>query len=115
MLLICDKALKVTAVSSGKAALEELRSNPPDLMLLDIIMPNMDGWQVLEQKRRDETIKNIPVAMVSAEDITDQPIHSKVLLATIGPGFSTKKLLDCSLQLAARVMNPDSELDPVLE
>ncbi len=115
MLLICDESLEITTASGGKAALEELRANPPDLMLLDIIMPHMDGWQVLEQKRRDQTIRDIPVAMVSAEDITEQPVHSKVLLATTGSGFSIKKLLDCSFQLAALLMKPDSEPGPTPE
>ena len=107
MLLICDETLEVTTASSGQEALEKLRDAPPDLMLLDIIMPGMDGWQVLEQKRRDVAIKNIPVAMVSAEDITDQPLHSKVLVAAIHQGFTIKKLLDCSFQFSALMMQPD--------
>jgi signal transduction histidine kinase/CheY-like chemotaxis protein len=107
MLLICDESLEVTTASNGQAALEKLRNTPPDLMLLDIIMPGMDGWQVLEQKRKDEAIKSIPVAMVSAEDITDQPVHSKVLMAATNQGFSINKLLDCSFQLSALMMQPD--------
>jgi signal transduction histidine kinase/CheY-like chemotaxis protein len=107
MLLICNETLEITTVTNGQEALEQLRTNPPDLMLLDVIMPGMDGWQVLEQKRRDETIKEIPVAIVSAEDITDQPTYSKVLMATTNQGFSIKRLLDCSFQLSALMMKPD--------
>jgi len=58
----------VTAADSGEQALEKLRSESFDLMLLDIEMPGMNGYQVLESMRDDDELPNIPVIMVSGYD-----------------------------------------------
>lgn len=51
----------------GGAALESIKANHPDLVLLDIMMPVMDGYQVLKKMKEDENLKNIPVIMLSAK------------------------------------------------
>ena len=55
----------VESVESGARALETLRSEPFDAVLCDITMPDMDGFQVLEQIMGDSALKEIPVIMVS--------------------------------------------------
>ena len=107
MLHACDDALEVTTALSGEQALDELRSGSPDLMLLDIVMPDMDGWQVLALKSQDEAIRDIPVILISAQDPSEQPMASKILLATKGEGLSLSKLLRCSLELSALLLKPD--------
>ncbi len=107
MLSTHDGTLDVTAALNGEQALDELRSHPPDLMLLDIVMPDMDGWQVLELKRKEEAIRDIPVIIISAQDPTEQPMSSEALLATIGRGLSVSKLLRCSLELSSLLLKPD--------
>jgi signal transduction histidine kinase/CheY-like chemotaxis protein len=102
-----DPQMEVLTAANGAKALAALREQPPDLMLLDIIMPDMEGWQVLEQKRNDETLRNIPVIMISAQDPAEQPIMSKVLLTTMGDGLPLSKLLDCSLVVSAALLKPD--------
>ena len=57
----------VTA-QNGREALERLRAEPFDLVLLDILMPEMNGYQVLEQLKRDPDLRHIPVIMISALD-----------------------------------------------
>ena len=52
---------------NGRHALEMLRAHSYDLVLLDIVMPEMDGYQVLEQMKIDETLRNIPVIVISAQ------------------------------------------------
>src|SRR4249920_3414307 len=52
----------------GVAALEHIRKQPPDLVLLDIIMPKMDGYEVLAQLKADEVTRDIPVIMISGID-----------------------------------------------
>jgi len=55
---------------NGREALETIRSHPIDLMLLDVMMPEVDGFEVLEQMKADEELRHIPVIMITAlEDI----------------------------------------------
>jgi len=115
MLSACDSHLEVTTATSGAQALEELRCRPPDLMLLDIIMPDMDGWQVLAAKRQDETIRDIPVAIISAQDPQKESISSRIVTATMGEGLSISKLLGCLRALSALLLQPDWELCPAPE
>lgn len=58
----------VTEAENGREALEALRANDFDLMLLDVMMPEMDGFQVLEEMKSDTDLREIPVIMVSALD-----------------------------------------------
>lgn len=106
MLRACDGTLEVTAASSGEQALDELCSKPPDLVLLDVVMPEMDGWQVLALKDRDEMMRDIPVVLVSAQDPREQPLTSQALVATMGSGLSLNKLLRCSLGISALLLQP---------
>jgi len=99
MLIIYNNTVEVTMASNGGEALHEMRTHPPDLVLLDIVMPVMDGWQVLEQQRQDEAIKNIPIVVMSAEDVIEQT-KSDVLMTTMGTGLSVSQVLHCSVQLS---------------
>jgi two-component system cell cycle response regulator len=58
----------VGEAENGVLALEKLRSEAFDLVLLDIIMPEMDGYQVLEQMKEDKTLRDVPVIVISAQD-----------------------------------------------
>jgi signal transduction histidine kinase/CheY-like chemotaxis protein len=112
MLSIYDETLEVITVSSGRAALAELHNRPPDLVFLDIVMPDMDGWQVLEHKAQDEVVKAIPVVIISAEDMAGQIGNSEVLLATKERGLSVNQLLRCSLQFSKLLLEPEQEPGP---
>jgi PleD family two-component response regulator len=62
----------ISEASGGQEALEMLRSQVFHLVLLDILMPDVDGFQVLEQMQSDQQLREIPVIMVSAvEDQED--------------------------------------------
>lgn len=100
-------ALEIITASSGKQALAQLRRKTPDLMLIDIAMPDMDGWQTLAQKEQDESIKDIPVIVISAEDPASRPIISRRLSAMMGSGISVDKFLRCSLELSTLLLEPD--------
>jgi signal transduction histidine kinase/CheY-like chemotaxis protein len=111
MLYVCDSTLEIATASSGEEALDELRHTSPDLMLLDIVMPDMDGWQLLELMTQDEKIGNVPTFFVSAQDPADQPPLSRFLLATMDEGLSLSKLLRCSLEISALLLAPEEGLD----
>ena len=115
MLYSLDSRLEVTSVSGGAEALDRMRDHPPDLLLLDIVLPAADGWSVLEQKNRDPHIRDIPVLIISAQDPNDQPVTSEMLVATIGWGVSGDRLLSCALQLSSILVRPDTEPDLVPE
>jgi two-component system phosphate regulon response regulator PhoB len=51
----------------GKTAMKILRESPPDLLVLDIMMPQMDGWEILKQMRDDEGLKELPVVILTAK------------------------------------------------
>jgi len=56
---------QATLALSGEEALEKAKASPPDLITLDVLMPEMDGFQVLEALKRDEELNSIPVVMIS--------------------------------------------------
>jgi len=75
------------SVSNGREALEYLKEGaPPQLILLDMMMPVMDGWEVLRQQQRDPKIAPVPVIVLSA---LDQP-----RIGDVGAIASLKKPLD---------------------
>ncbi|OGZ73044.1 MAG: hypothetical protein A2908_01815 [Candidatus Staskawiczbacteria bacterium RIFCSPLOWO2_01_FULL_38_12b] len=58
----------IDTAKDGKMALEKLKNNYPDLLVLDIILPNMDGWELLRTIRSDQSLKNLKVIIVSNLD-----------------------------------------------
>jgi len=63
----------VSIAMDGKSALQDAKENPPDLILLDIMMPEMDGYEVCRRLKADEKTKNIPVIFVTAmHEIEDE-------------------------------------------
>jgi DNA-binding response OmpR family regulator len=65
-LVLSEKGYAVVTASGGQEALTKAQLERPDLVLLDIMMPQMDGWEVLKLLRVDEETAEIPVAMLSA-------------------------------------------------
>jgi len=102
-----DPTIDVLEASSGAQALDGLRERRPDLMLLDLVMPDVDGWQVLAAKSGDEAIRDIPVVIVSAKDAREEPARSPLLVVTMGQGLSLSKLLECSRHLSTLLLQPD--------
>ncbi len=58
----------VAEAEDGRQALMKLRTEPFDLVLLDIMMPELDGYQVLEQMKADHALRDVPVIVISAQD-----------------------------------------------
>ena len=65
-LVLGDKGYSVSTATNGHDALAQAQVDRPDLILLDIMMPKMDGWEVLKLLRVDEQTAGVPVAMLSA-------------------------------------------------
>ncbi len=73
--LLTDRGYDVRPASSSKFALEAAISNPPDLILLDIIMPEMDGYELCRQFKSNVKTRDIPIIFITAkDDIADQTL-----------------------------------------
>ena len=74
--MLRERSYKVRPAPSGRVALQAARSHPPDLILLDINMPEMDGYEVCRQLKEDEQLRDIPVIFISALSETDDKIKA---------------------------------------
>jgi class 3 adenylate cyclase len=97
----------ITEAENGRAALEKLRERPFDLVLLDVMMPEMDGYAVLSELKSDMVLRDIPVIMISAvdaiesvvrcielgaEDYLPKPFNPILLKARIGASLEKRRL-----------------------
>jgi len=105
---------RVVTAENGRAAMETVRAQPFDLVLLDIMMPELDGYAVLEQLKADDALRPIPVIMISAldeldgvvrciemgaEDYLPKPFNPILLKARIGACLERKRAQDREAQL----------------
>lgn len=108
---------KVAFAENGRQALERLRREPFDLILLDVEMPELDGYQVLEQLRADFHLRDIPVVVTSAldeiesvvkcielgaEDYLNKPVNPVLLKARLNASLEKKRLRDQQRDLISK-------------
>ena len=100
-LLLNDSGYRVTAAANGQAALDQLTAGArPDLILLDLMMPEMNGWQFLERARADPALASIPVVIMTARKATDSlPVPSPEV---IRKPFDSAMLLSAVARRAGR-------------
>ena len=99
----------LTMASNGREALDKLKAQPFDLVLLDIMMPDMNGYEVLEQVKATPALRDIPTIMISsldeiesvircielgAEDYLNKPFDPTLLRARVGASLEKKRLRD---------------------
>ncbi|MBC8011085.1 MAG: SpoIIE family protein phosphatase [Burkholderiales bacterium] len=99
----------VASVADGQAALDRLRAEPFDLVLLDMMMPVLDGYSTLRALKEDPALRHLPVIMISAldelaavvrciergaEDFLPKPFNPTLLRARIGAGLEKKRFRD---------------------
>jgi two-component system response regulator VicR len=65
-LILSRRGFTVLGAGSGMEGLKIIQEKHPDLVLLDLMMPDMDGWEVYQRMKADETMKAIPVIVVTA-------------------------------------------------
>ena len=115
---------RITEANDGAAALQRIRESRPDLVLLDVVMPDMDGVQVLEVLRREGRMGDMPVIMVSAhdtleiavrcielgaEDYLAKPIQTPMLRARVMAILEKRRLRELELEFLTH-FDPDTHL-----
>jgi len=66
-IILSRKGYQVSGAAGGQEGLTKMRKELPDLVLLDLMMPDMGGWEVYQQMKADEKTKDIPVIVVTAK------------------------------------------------
>lgn len=104
-----DAGYTTISAANGQEALAKVRADAPDLVLLDIMMPVMDGFQVLSELRADDATRELPVIVISAanelksivkaielgaEDYLPKPFEPKLLHARMSSSLEKKHLRD---------------------
>lgn len=79
---ILEKKLKqnnycVKAVTTAKGAIEAAKSDKPDLMLLDIVMPDMDGYTLVASLKEDRALREIPIIFITGKELLPQGIGER--------------------------------------
>ncbi len=115
----------VAIAENGQAALDQLRGSKVDLVLLDIMMPEMDGYEVLQRLKANEALRHIPVIMISAlseldsvvrcielgaEDYLPKPFNTTLLKARLGACLEKKRARDREQELVAALHTQNSEM-----
>jgi len=123
----------VQTADNGRDALDLLRDGPYDVVLLDIVMPELDGVAVLEQIKADPRLQHVPVIMISAvdeidsvvrciemgaEDYLPKPFDPVILRARISAGLARKRLHEVEQERVRSVFSrfvPEHVVEDVLE
>ncbi|MRG77851.1 MAG: response regulator [Methanosarcinaceae archaeon] len=96
-LVLETEGYEILVAYSGSEALEKIKTEKPDMVLLDIMMPGMDGWAVRTKLLEDKETKDIPIVMLTARA---QPIDKMIGLHVVGVAdyitkpFGRRELVD---------------------
>ncbi len=110
ILASAGRGYRVLRAPTGQRALALLRERRPDVMLLDLVMPGLDGYGVLREKSLDPEISAIPTLALSAQDPSLGPIASELLTISRSGGLYLQDLLN-SIDAISRILAPPDRLD----
>jgi CheY-like chemotaxis protein len=101
MIMQKDKDIAVVTASNGVHGLQAMQRHKVDVILLDLVMPRMDGYQFLEAKKKVQEHKDIPVILISGHQLQERPIVSDGLGIVLRGGITIKQFLQCLSALSA--------------
>jgi len=96
-LILERRGFNVQGAAGGMEGIKKIRELLPDLVLLDLMMPDMDGWEVYQQMKADEATRGIPVIVVTAKAQSIDKVlglHIAKVDDYIAKPFSPQELLD---------------------
>jgi len=105
------RGLEVVGAESGTEGLDLIRKLRPAIVLLDLMLPGMDGWEVYRRMKADETMKDIPVIVVTARAANVDEMLAKQIAKVddyIKKPFSLQELLQSVDKVLARSGEPPS-------
>jgi two-component system, OmpR family, response regulator VicR len=108
-LILSRKRFEVIGANGGREGLDAVRKNSPDVILLDLMMPDMDGWEVYQQLKADENTRDIPVIVITAKAQNIDKVlalHIAKVDDYIPKPFTPKDLLD-SIERVLQIQQPD--------
>lgn len=93
MLRSLSRRYQITTVSNGAEAIATLRKKHPDVVLLDLLMPGIDGYKVIEAMQRDETLASVPVIVVTARGRENELITAEEFSIQSSGGLSVGEVM----------------------
>jgi two-component system response regulator VicR len=104
-LILNRRGYEIIGANGGRDGLDMVRQQIPDLVLLDLMMPDMDGWDVYQQMKADEHTQNIPVIVVTAKAQSIDKVlglHIAKVDDYISKPFSPQELVDSVEKVMAK-------------
>lgn len=104
-LILSRKGYNVKGATGGVEGIKLIRELHPDLVLLDLMMPDMDGWEVYQQMKSDQTLRDIPVIVVTAKAQNIDKVlglHIAKVDDYIAKPFSPQELMDSVDQVLSK-------------
>jgi CheY-like chemotaxis protein len=106
-MLSLDGQFQVYTASSGEEALKLMPVLNPDLLLLDIVLGDMSGWDLLQTKNSSTVLSDISVIVLSGQDPQIEQLTTPVMLSTFGDGLPVDKLLESALGFSSIVFKTE--------
>ena len=110
-LILNRRGFEVLGAPGGKEGIKLVREKIPNLVLLDLMMPDMDGWEVYQQMKSEESTRNIPVIIVTAKAQNIDKVlglHIAKVDGYLCKPFHPKELQDC----VELVLNSNGQANP---
>jgi len=104
-LILGRKRIEVTGVREGREGIMKVQQEQPDLVLLDLMMPDMDGWEVYQQLRASDATRDIPVIVVTAKAQSIDKVlglHIAKVDDYVSKPFSPKDLIESVERVLAK-------------
>ena len=111
-MLLAAGEYEIINAENGSGALAALKANLPDVVLLDIVLGDMDGWQVLEQKNVFPDQRDIPVIIISGQDMMEYNMRTAIFSATYSEGLTVHQCLQSALDFSAEIFKEGTQRNP---
>jgi CheY-like chemotaxis protein len=115
--VLAPREMEVTAAASGEQALEQLRQSVPDLVIIDVVMPGMSGFELCSSLKSDPDLRHIPVILISGlvNDSVISQAHDVGAVSVVSKPFTPDELfpkIDAALGSLAAPSNGNLGLEP---